>query len=206
MQFSQKSNPLGKQTTNWATMLIHYAFVRHIIVGRLFMLSFVLLLSRATICMGQPGHQNRLQGQAYRDSVVRVINEQVALLNADNPSPADVITTSYGHNEYWIIRDTGSGKDSLSCIKVWFYTAPNLQTEVYLAKNGELIYALQSIDYMPLGASLQSRWNCKIYLQAGRMVDMTSLGHGKTEDPEWDASALIEDYHKRKKQLEHLRL
>ena len=60
-------------------------------------------------------------------------------------------------------------------------------TDYFLLKNGESVYANQSIvfknnsDDEDMGG-----WSCTFWIHKNKVIHMTSLGHGKTETDDWD--------------------
>ena len=60
-------------------------------------------------------------------------------------------------------------------------------TDYFLVRNGEKIYATQSIIYTNTSdAEDIGGWSCTFWIDKNKVIDMTSLGHGKTESDDWD--------------------
>lgn len=58
-----------------------------------------------------------------------------------------------------------------------------------MLKNGELIFALESIADLSIKEKEdQWFWTCHYAYKDNLAVDMVSLGHGPTENDEWDSS------------------
>lgn len=141
------------------------------------------------------------RAKGLKDSLVAQIQDQVAKVQKDQNSHADVVSDFDGKTAFWKITHQPDGADSLRCIEVSGYNAPNLYQEVYVEKNGLLIYAYSSEVFMPPGQFVQQKWSCSLYFHNSQFIDMRSLGHGKTEDPRWDESEIVNQYLKRSQQL-----
>ncbi|MHA7057780.1 hypothetical protein ACWGOQ_0011205 [Aquimarina sp. M1] len=48
------------------------------------------------------------------------------------------------------------------------------------------------------------RWNCEFYIKNDTVFTSMSLGHGKTENEEWNPNAIIEMYTKRLQEIEKI--
>jgi len=47
-------------------------------------------------------------------------------------------------------------------------------------------------------------WNCEFYAENGELVALISLGHGKTEDEEWNPDVIFEMYKNRLTELKKI--
>ena len=60
-------------------------------------------------------------------------------------------------------------------------------SDYFLLKNEAKVLALQSITYKNKSDATDiGGWNCKFWIKNDRVINMTSLGHGKTERDDWD--------------------
>lgn len=164
---------------------------------------FLIILCSTVFSIGQ--NNSHAATKSWRDSMSSVILGQVAAVKSAADIPADRVTRSGGKTEFWKINHQRNRQDSLSCIEVWSYNSPHLHTETYVEQNGVLIYAFESMVFMPIGQYRQMQWNCALFFHDKRIFDMRSFGHGKTEDPDWNERDLYDNYLKRKKQMRHFK-
>ena len=50
---------------------------------------------------------------------------------------------------------------------------------------------------MPINNFVLQTWTCQFYAKKGELISLMSLGHGKTEDDEWNADIIFEMHEKR---------
>ena len=48
-------------------------------------------------------------------------------------------------------------------------------------------------------------WNCEFYIKNGKLIGLISLGHGKTEDDEWNPEIIFQMYKKRIAELSEIK-
>lgn len=101
----------------------------------------------------------------------------------------DAVTDFNGKKEFWQICETENGK---RIIQIDSHEETVLYEEVYFEQNGELVYAEESIKYMPINHYTLQPWTCQFYAENGKLVSLMSLGHGKTEDDEWNPEIIFE--------------
>lgn len=81
-----------------------------------------------------------------------------------------------------------TGKDS--CIKIArkFSWKDEATEQTFFLKNNKLFYATESItNYFTNGTVTDSmRWSGSFYFDSNKLIDYTTLGHGKSETEEWD--------------------
>ena len=106
----------------------------------------------------------------------------------------DAVTDFNGKTEFWRICETDNGK---RIIQIDSHEETALYREVYYEQNGELIYAEESIKYMPINHYVLQPWTCQFYAEGGKLISLMSLGHGKTEDDEWNPEIIFEMHKKR---------
>ena len=123
-----------------------------------------------------------------------LINEQYKIENEKCGRNTNTVTNFNGKTEYWKICKTNNGK---RIIRIESHEKESLYEEVYFEQNGELIYAEESIRYMKVNHYTSQIWNCQFYAEKGKLVSLMSLGHGKTEDDEWNPEIIFEMYKKR---------
>jgi hypothetical protein len=104
------------------------------------------------------------------------------------------VTDFNGKTEFWRICETDNGK---RIIQIESHEKTDFYEEVYYEKNGELNYAEESIKYMPINHYILQTWTCQFYAEKGKLISLMSLGHGKTEDDEWNPEIIFEMYKKR---------
>lgn len=111
------------------------------------------------------------------------------------------VTDFNGKTEFWQICETDNGK---KIIQINSHEKTEFYEEVYYEQNGELIYAEESIKYMPINHYVVQPWTCQFYADNGKLVSLMSLGHGKTEDDNWNPEIIFEMYKKRISELDKI--
>ncbi len=117
------------------------------------------------------------------------INDQYLAELSKCSQNVNAVTDFNGKTEYWRICETDNGK---RIIQIDSHEETVLYEEVYYEQNGELIYAEESIKYMPINHYTLQPWTCQFYAENGKLVSLMSLGHGKTEDDEWNPEIIFE--------------
>ena len=106
----------------------------------------------------------------------------------------NAVTNFNGKTEFWRICETENEK---RIIQIESHEKSEFYEEVYYEQNGELVYAKESIKYMPINHYVLQTWNCQFYTEKGKLISLISLGHGKTENDEWNPEIIFEMYKKR---------
>ena len=114
----------------------------------------------------------------------------------------DAVTNFNGHPEFWTVGQPNARTQSF---RITWYHEEQLYTEIYLLKDGRLVYALEEVKQIPLNQYTQSVWRCEYFIKDDRVIDYTSLGHGKTEDDVWEPESIIIQFGNRKAELEKVR-
>ena len=122
------------------------------------------------------------------------INKQYLTEVSKCSQNVNTVTDFNGKLEFWRICETENGK---RIIQINSYEKDSLYEEIYFEKNGELIYAEESIKYLPKNHFAIQPWTCQFYTEKGKIISLMSLGHGKTEDDEWKPEVIFEMYRKR---------
>ncbi|WP_162984966.1 hypothetical protein [Mesonia aquimarina] len=117
------------------------------------------------------------------------INDQYLAELSKCSQNVNAVTDFNGKTEFWRICETDNGK---RIIQIDSHKETVLYEEVYYEQNGELIYAEESIKYMPINHYTLQPWTCQFYAENGKLVSLMSLGHGKTEDDEWNPEIIFE--------------
>ena len=58
---------------------------------------------------------------------------------------------------------------------------------------------------MPKNHFAQMSWNCELYIEKGKLISLISLGHGKTEDDNWNPEVIIKMYKTRLTELKKIK-
>lgn len=116
-------------------------------------------------------------------------------------SPRIGVSTQNGFPEEWSYIE---GKNSKEYI-INYYRDSTIYGEMYLEYNGKLLFARLSEDYAPNNSFDQIHWSCNFYIQSDSIATLISLGHGPTEDPEWDENSIIDMYKRRKFEFERMK-
>ncbi|MFD2561560.1 hypothetical protein [Aquimarina rubra] len=111
------------------------------------------------------------------------------------------VTNFNGKTEFWKICELKNGN---RIIQVESHAEATYFQEIYFEKKGKLTYARETQNYTPINSFEQMKWNCDFYIQDNRVITTISLGHGKTEDEEWDENMIIAMYAKRVTEIERI--
>ena len=114
----------------------------------------------------------------------------------------DAVTDFNGKTEFWNICDLKNGK---RIITIESHKKDTYYQEIYFEKNGNLIYAKETENYMPKNHFTQMSWNCEFYAKNGELIALMSLGHGKTEDEEWNPDVIFKMYKNRLTELKRIK-
>lgn len=114
----------------------------------------------------------------------------------------DALTDFNGKAEFWRICDL---KNGYRIISIESHKGSVYYQEIYFEKNGDLIFAKETENYMPKNHFIQMAWNCEFYAENGKLISLISLGHGKTEDEEWNPEIIFTMYKNRLKELEKIK-
>jgi hypothetical protein len=112
------------------------------------------------------------------------------------------VTNFNGKTEFWSICTNDNGK---RIIQIHSHEETAFYEEVYFEQNDELIYAEESIKYIPINHYVLQSWICQFYVENGKLVSLMSLGHGKTENDKWNPEIIFEMYKKRKAELDKVK-
>lgn len=114
----------------------------------------------------------------------------------------NAVTKSNGRVEFWSICNVSGDK---RIIKIAFYERDTYYEEIYFDKKGMLVYAKEAENYIPENSHIQKVWNCEFFIENRNILTLMSLGHGKTENDEWEPEEIFEMYKRRLIQLEQLK-
>tara|TARA_R110002074_G_C12267465_1_gene641823 strand:+ start:53 stop:544 length:492 start_codon:yes stop_codon:yes gene_type:complete len=143
------------------------------------------------------------QNQRYEEEKARSKVNSELDKNMTKCSPQiDAITDFNGKTEFWRICELQNGNRIL---KIESHKGTVYYQEIYFEKNGDLIYARETENYVPKNHFVQMAWNCEFYVENGKLISLMSLGHGKTEDEEWNPDIIFEMYKKRLTELENIK-
>ena len=143
------------------------------------------------------------QSQRENDEKIRAkINTQfyAALSNCNRETTA--VTNFNCKDEFWSICVL---KNNNRIVTVEWHQGDTYYQEIYFEKNGDLIYAKETENYMPKNQVTQMQWNCEFFTKNGELLTVISLGHGKTESDEWDPDSIFQLYKTRLAELEKIK-
>lgn len=113
----------------------------------------------------------------------------------------NAVTNSLGKTEFWKVCVLKNGN---RIIQIESHSDEIFNQEIYFEKNGQLRYAKETENYMPLNSFSQVPWNCKFYFENGELATFISLGHGKTENDTWEPESILEMYKNRLAALKNI--
>jgi hypothetical protein len=106
-----------------------------------------------------------------------------------------------GKTEFWSICKLENGN---RIIRIESYENQTFFQEVYFELNGKLRYAKETENYNPKNGFAEMKWNCQFFFENDKLMTNISLGHGKTEDENWNPESIIGMYKKRISELEKM--
>jgi len=89
------------------------------------------------------------------------------------------------------------GNEIVKISREWKENSNNwweLYNDYFLLKNGERVFASQSITYTNMSdAEDIIGWSVSFWIDKNKVIHMTSLGHGKTEMDDWDYESELKE-------------
>lgn len=140
----------------------------------------------------------RAEEEKMRSEINEIFYQNISECNAE----IDAVSDFNGKSEFWNICDLKNGN---RIIKIESHNADTFYQEIYFENNGNLIYAKETENYMPKNHFTQMAWNCEFYIQNGELITLVSLGHGKTEDDEWNPDVIFDMYKNRIAELNKIK-
>ena len=125
------------------------------------------------------------------------IDSQYHMAMSDCPRSPNAITDFNQKTEFWSICIS----DSTRILKIHSHSDNAFYEEIYLESNDSLVYAEESVIYMPINSHALQTWKCQFYIQGGKLATLMSLGHGKTEDEDWNPDEIFAMHAQRLKEL-----
>jgi len=83
----------------------------------------------------------------------------------------DAVTDNNGKIEFWKLCDLENGN---RIIQIESHAAETFYQETYFEENGQLVYAKETENYMPLNSFTLIPWNCKFYFENGKLATYIS--------------------------------
>ena len=117
---------------------------------------------------------------------------------ANCSTTVDAVTDFNGKIEFWRISEL---EDGHRIIQIESYEDSAFYQEFYFERNGKLIYAEETENHMPINHFMQVPWNCRFYVDNGKLLPVRSRGHGKTEDDDWNPEVIFEMHKNRLAEL-----
>ncbi len=143
------------------------------------------------------------QNQREKEEKIRTeINAEFDKSVSECNAGIDSVTDFNGKNEFWNICDL---KNNKRIITIESYKGNTYYQEIYFVKKGDLVYAKETENYMPKNHFTQMAWNCEFYVEKRELIALMSLGHGKTEDDNWNPEIIFEMYKNRITQLKKIK-
>lgn len=141
------------------------------------------------------------QDQQKEEEIRSKINTEFSLNIRECNIGTDAVTDFNGKVEFWNVCNLKNGN---RIILIESYNEVTYYQEVYFEKNSELIYAKETEKFMPKNHFTQMNWNCEYYAKKGELIALMSLGHGKTENDQWDPDIIFEMYENRLSELKKI--
>lgn len=141
--------------------------------------------------------------QSQREKTIRTkINKDFEKNISKCHFSVDIVTSFNDKKEFWSICNLENGNRVL---EIHSHKEDTFYQEVYFEKKGELMYAQIVENYHPENHFTQMLWSCEFYIKNREIISLTSLGHGKTEDEEWNPDIIFTMHKKRLNELVHVK-
>ena len=157
-----------------------------------------LLTLSLLLCLFNSHAQTALEKEAIIRSEINLEFEKNSLL-CDNQ--VDAITDIHGKTEFWSICELDNGNRIL---QIESHKENTYYQEIYFEKDGALVYAKETENYIPSNHFTQMPWYCEFYARNGKLIALLSHGHGKTEENTWNPEVIFDMYRKRLNELEKI--
>ncbi len=112
-------------------------------------------------------------------------------------------TNFNGKYEFWKTCELENGS-SITIIES--HKDEEYNKEIFFAKNGKLIYALEDINGVSINdfeKSTNYQWDCHYWINNEKIIDYISLGTGKTESNDWEPESILQIYKDRMFELKY---
>ncbi|MDH7447036.1 hypothetical protein [Aquimarina sp. 2201CG14-23] len=159
------------------------------------LLAIVVTLGTVTISFSQ--NQKELE-ETIRDSINIEFTKNYSNCSSYTKNG---ITNFNGKTEFWKICELKNGNRIL---QIESHSKSTYFQEIYFEKNGKLIYAKETENYVPMNSFEQMQWNCEFYIKDNNVITFTSLGRGKTENEDWNKNTIIRTYATRVSEIEKI--
>lgn len=143
------------------------------------------------------------QGQREKEEKLRSeINTEFEQNLSNCYGDIDAVSDFNGKTEFWTICKLKNGN---RIIAIKSHEKETYFQEIYFEKNGALIYAKETENFIPKNHFSQLSWSCQFYFKNGALISIMSLGHGKTEDEAWNPEVIFDMYKNRLTELERIK-
>ena len=143
------------------------------------------------------------QSQQEKEEKIRtLVNTEYNDIACECNFEVNAITDFNAKKEFWSICELKNGNRIL---KINSHDNDFYYEEIYFEKKGALIYAKETENYVPKNYFKQMSWHCEFYTKNGVLLTLISLGHGKTEDDNWNPDSIFDSYKKRLAELKKIK-
>lgn len=129
------------------------------------------------------------------------INSEFSKSFKECGAQVNAVTEYNGKTEFWKICKSKNTR----ILIIESHKGTVYNQEIYFEKNGNLIYAKETENFIPKNHFTQMAWNCQYYIENGKILTMTSLGHGKTEEDDWNPESIFDMYKNRLSEFEKIK-
>jgi hypothetical protein len=138
---------------------------------------------------------NVLIAQTDKYKSIDDVNDEIDLLQSKCVTNSPILSTEVdGRTEEW--RRCSYGNN----MELFIITSSDERTdyfELFLTIDKALVYAKESIISYSQRPDNGTPWTCKYLLADKNVVDYISLGHGETEDENWQPESIFEQWNAR---------
>lgn len=162
-------------------------------------LLLVIVVNGCTV--GEKVSEVDMEGLSQKEIQTYIDSQFTLALEKCNNNPSNIKNYKV-KTTFW---DVCENEDKVQIIQIKSLFDSCHREEVYFEKEGDLVYAFESVIHFTIDPFSETHWSCSYYMGKGKLIYYESQGHGKTEDDSWEAESILELYKKRLEELEGLR-
>ena len=135
------------------------------------------------------------RGETFRKEVITEVHNQLRLCDFEDDFSISEVKTTHETFQICEFTDVCDPGTYFKIYKAGFYEAPDKYQELYFTKRDTLIFARET--KLSIFGNDTIIWSCDYFFEKGALVDFSSLGHGKTEEEDWNPESIITQFKER---------
>lgn len=135
------------------------------------------------------------RGETFRKEIITEVHNQLRLCDFEDDLSISGVKTTHETFQVCELTDACDATISFKTYKVESYEAPTIYQELYFTKKDVLVFARETEVSVYGNDTIQ--WRCDYFFEKGKLVDFISLGHGKTEEENWEPESIMTKFEER---------